>query len=170
MCRESSWGALRKTGTFHEGLPRYSKIVRNLPAASDLGTRLEAAPRCSRYLVVVCSPAAAVSRWVNEEIKTFKAARGEERVLCLIVDGEPNATAGTEVKDCFSEALRFQVTPEGEISQTAIEPAAADVRPGKGNNLLAKLRLISGLIGVSFDELLQRERRRRVWRLFRQSN
>ena len=58
--------------------------------------------RQSRYLIVICSPKSAVSRWVNEEIKTFKALGREERTLCLIVDGKPNATDKPENWECRS--------------------------------------------------------------------
>src|SRR5215831_13560947 len=39
-----------------------------LAAAPDLGLRIEAALRESRYLIVICSPSAAASAWVNKEI------------------------------------------------------------------------------------------------------
>ena len=37
-----------------------------------------------------CSPSAARSKWVNEEILTFKRLHGEDRIFSFIVDGEPN--------------------------------------------------------------------------------
>ena len=43
-----------------------------LPSSADLGTQIETALRNSDFLVVVCSPDSAQSRWVNEEILTFK--------------------------------------------------------------------------------------------------
>ena len=51
-----------------------------LPGSSDLGDNISSALEGSRYLIVVCSPNAAVSRWVNEEIKTFKAMGREDRI------------------------------------------------------------------------------------------
>ena len=62
-----------------------------LPGASDLGGKIQDALKTSRSLIVVCSPKSAVSKWVNEEIKTYKALGGADRVLCLMIDGEPNA-------------------------------------------------------------------------------
>ena len=38
-----------------------------LPGSSELGKNLTEALAQSRYLIVICSPAAARSRWVNEE-------------------------------------------------------------------------------------------------------
>jgi WD40 repeat protein len=137
-----------------------------LPAAANLGARLEEALRSSRYLVVVCSPSAAASPWVNEEIRTFKAANGEDGVLCLIVDGEPNGINRPESKEleCLPEALRSHAGAARDLSRARSEPLAADVRSGHDSKITAKLRLIAGLIGVSFDELRQRELRRRRWR------
>jgi eukaryotic-like serine/threonine-protein kinase len=56
----------------------------------------------SLYLIVICSPRAAVSRWVNREIEVFKSLGGEARVLCLIVDGEPNADSNLGELECFA--------------------------------------------------------------------
>jgi hypothetical protein len=44
-----------------------------LAAAADLPEKIRWALEHSRFLVVVCSPNAAQSRWVNEEIRAFKA-------------------------------------------------------------------------------------------------
>src|SRR5438128_5121839 len=37
-----------------------------LPASTDLGAQVKNALRASRFLIVVCSPTAAQSRWVNK--------------------------------------------------------------------------------------------------------
>ncbi|HXF79462.1 MAG TPA: TIR domain-containing protein [Usitatibacter sp.] len=142
--------------------PRLFPVFRDrdeLPGSSELSTNLVTALRASRYLVVICSPYAARSRWVNEEIRNFKAMGGEARILALIVSGEPNATDKPEsgMPECFPPALRFR-GEEGDGERT--EPIAADVRPGKDGKALALLKLVSGIIGVSFDELRQRERER----------
>src|ERR1700745_1847979 len=43
-----------------------------LPSSADLSSVINQALLDSRYLIVVCSPQSATSRWVNEEIKHFK--------------------------------------------------------------------------------------------------
>src|SRR6186997_511223 len=58
-----------------------------LPASADLGGELSAAIRGSMFLVLICSPAGAKSKWVEQEIIQFKRAHGEARVLALIIDG-----------------------------------------------------------------------------------
>ncbi len=42
-----------------------------LPTATDLGTLINAALSASASQIVICSPAAANSKWVNEEILAF---------------------------------------------------------------------------------------------------
>src|SRR5580692_6245583 len=115
-----------------------------LASATDLGTVLTAALEQSAYQIVVCSPQAAKSRWVNEEILAFKRLGREDRIFCLIVDGEPNATdmPGRQEEECFPPALRFRLGPDGELGAARTEPIAADARPGKDGKNSAKLKLI----------------------------
>ena len=134
-----------------------------LPGAADLGGKIKNALSLSRNLIVVCSPNSSISKWVNEEIKTYKAMGREDRVLCLIINGEPNASDDQEsgLDECFPPAVRFRVKPTGQISDERAEPIAADVRKGKDGRLNAKLKLLAGLLDVGYDELKQRDKRRR---------
>lgn len=120
-----------------------------LASSASLGGNIETALQQSRALVVICSPRAAVSRWVNEEIKLYKNLGREDRVFCLIVDGEPNPPADSGLLECFPPILREPA-----------EPIAADAREGKDGKRNALLKLIAGIIGVPYDELRQRERQR----------
>lgn len=135
-----------------------------LPVSSDLGGNIKEALQQSRYLIVVCSPRAAASRWVGEEIKIFKMLGRENRILAFIVDGEPNASEAkvgfTSQDECFPEALRYRLNSDGGFSEQRVEPIAADARKGKDGKQDGKLKLIAGLIGANYDDLKQRERRR----------
>jgi tetratricopeptide (TPR) repeat protein len=134
-----------------------------LPSSSDLGASIRAALEESVFLIVICSPDAARSRWVNEEIRTFKSLGRDTRILCLIVAGEPSSSATDALRpdDCFPAALRFKVD-DGQVTKVpAPEPLAADVRPGKDDRQSARLKIVAGLLGVSFDRLRQREQTRR---------
>jgi hypothetical protein len=51
-------------------------------------TALEA----SKFLIVICSPNAAQSKYVNEEVRRFKMLGRAERVIPVIVDGERSRT------------------------------------------------------------------------------
>lgn len=133
-----------------------------LPGAFDLGSNLTDALRLSRNLIVICSPRSAVSHWVNEEIKLFKSMGRSDRVFCLIVEGEPNASDRPDLgmPECFPPALRFRVGADGALTDIRTEPIAADARKGKDGRENSKLKLLAGVLGVGFDELKQREQRR----------
>jgi WD40 repeat protein len=145
---------------------RFFPIFRDrdeLPTAASLGKQINQALRESRFLIVVCSPNAAKSQWVNEEIKYFKSLGREDRVMCFIVDGEPNAPTGQgqQDKECFPPAIRFQVDKNGKLLKTAANPIAADARRGRDGRRNAFLKLIAGIIGVGFNKLKRRESERR---------
>ncbi|MEO8747443.1 MAG: toll/interleukin-1 receptor domain-containing protein [Rhodanobacter sp.] len=138
-----------------------------LASATDLGRQVNAAIAECANLIVICSPRSATSPWVDTEVLAFKRLGRSERVFCLIVDGEPNASVqpGHEAEECFAPALRFQIGADGQPTTTRTEPIAADVRSGKDGKGNAKLKLIAGMLDVSFDALKQRELQRRNRRL-----
>jgi eukaryotic-like serine/threonine-protein kinase len=138
-----------------------------LASATDLGRTVNAALEQSANLIVVCSPQAAASRWVNEEVLAFKRLGRSERIFCLVVGGEPNASdlPGRESEECFAPALRHAMGADGRIGSERTEPIAADARSGMDGKSNAKLKLIAGLLDVAFDALKQRELQRRNRRL-----
>jgi tetratricopeptide (TPR) repeat protein len=139
-----------------------------LASATELGAVINEALQGSASQIVICSPEAARSRWVNEEILAFKRLGREDRIFPLIVSGEPNASAlpGHEAEECFPPALRFHLGPDGNLSDRPTEPVAADARPGKDGRQNAKLKLAAAVLGVGFDVLRRREAQRRHRRLF----
>jgi len=143
-------------------LPPLFRDRDELPASGDLGTELRGALAASRFQIVLCSPRAAASKWVNEEILSFKRVHGENRTLALIVGGEPYT--GDE-RECFPPALRFKLGPDGQLSDDPAEPIAADIRPGKDGRRLALLKLLAGLSGTQLDGLVRRDAARRQRRL-----
>ena len=106
---------------------------------------------------------------MGQEIKTFKALGRENRILCLIVEGEPNASDRPDsgLLECFPEAVRYHFDELGQRTLARTEPIAADLRDGKDGKTNARLKIVAGVVGVSFDELRQREKRRRLWRRIR---
>jgi len=128
----------------------------DLSSASDLSSTVKQALSDSENLIVVCSPDAAASRWVNEEIRHFAGLGRQNRIFCVIVDGEP-ASAGT-VSTCFPAAL-------AEIGLQ--EPLAADIRKWADGKHLSKLKLVSGMLGLPLDQLRRRDlqKRQKVWAL-----
>lgn len=132
-----------------------------LSSAASLSGAVSEALQASANLVVICSPAAARSKWVNEEILTFKRLGRSGRVFCLIVDGEPHGAGETE---CFPRALRYE-WEDGGLSEKPAEPLAADARRNGDGRTLARLKLIAGILDVDLDNFRQRDLQRRNRRL-----
>jgi len=153
-------GKTTTIGTVPERMGKVFRDREELPSSHSLGTELTQALADSATQIVICSPNAAKSRWTNEEILTYKRLGRESRIFCLIVDGEPGTDA-----ECFPPAVRFRMGPDGVLSDQPAEPIAADARPQGDGKQNALLKLISGMLGVGFDELKQREQHRRQRRL-----
>ena len=132
---------------------RVGRVFRDeeeLSASADLSQRIDEALAASKFLIVVCSPRTPESRWVNEEVKRFQAQGHADRLLALLIEGEPYQS--------FPPALRN------------LEPLAADVRPRNGESQravkkTALLKLLAGLLGVPYDDLRRREEERARRRL-----
>ena len=105
------------------------------------------------------------SPYVSEEIRRFKSLGKTDRILALIVDGEPHDPA----RECFPDALKYRIDSAGNTTtEPDLEPIAADAREHADGKDLAKLKLIAGMLGISLDEIRKREaiaerRRRRNW-------
>ncbi len=143
---------------------RLSPIFRDredLSTAADLTASIKRELEASETLVVICSPAAARSRWVNEEIRYFRELGRESRILALVVDGDPQAAAGAAA--CFPEAL-LQGGDGGAGSgpDGRHEPLAADARRYADGRRLARLKLVAGILGIRLDELRRRDAQRRL--------
>ncbi|MBU6417401.1 MAG: TIR domain-containing protein, partial [Xanthomonadaceae bacterium] len=150
--------------------PRLNPVFRDreeLSSSPELDSKINQALAQSENLVVICSPASATSRWVNEEVLAYKRMGRGGRIFCLIVEGEPNATdlPGREAEECFCPALRFVTDADGRPTPERTEPIAADARQGKDGKANAKLKLIAGMLGIGFDTLKQRELQRRTRRM-----
>ncbi len=108
-----------------------------LPADADLARSVQMALDRSKYLIVICSPRAAQSRYVNEEIAYFKKIGKADRIIAVIIEGEPNvrwdegkqAAGFLPEQECFPEALQHPVDQDGRfIVNEHSEPIAADFR------------------------------------------
>jgi tetratricopeptide (TPR) repeat protein len=160
-------GTVTARGMVPEKLAPVFRDREELASSTALGDVLNAALADSACQIVICSPRATQSRWVNEEILAFKRLGREDRIFCFIVDGEPNASdiPGQQALECFPPALRYALGAGGELSSVRMEPIAADARPGKDGRGNARLKLIAGMLGVGFDALRRREQQRRHRRL-----
>jgi len=128
----------------------------DLSSASDLGVTVKQALADSENMIVICSPDAVASRWVNEEIRHFAALGRQKRILCIIVDGQPPGPG--QPATCFPTAL-------AEVGLE--EPLAADARKWADGKHVSMLKLIAGMLGLPLDQLRQRDlqKRQKIWAL-----
>ncbi|MBX2855936.1 MAG: toll/interleukin-1 receptor domain-containing protein [Rhodobacteraceae bacterium] len=124
-------------------------------SGATLATATAEALEKSQFMIVVCSPAAAASAYVNEEIRTFKALGRANRIIPIIAEGEP----GHPELDCFPEALVREISADGQLMDRRVEPLAADARQVGDGPSRATSKLIAGLLGVPFDEIAKRAER-----------
>ncbi len=105
---------------------------KELSASASLSSALTAALDASAYLVYLSSPQSARSVYVSEELRRFKQTGKGDRIIALILAGEPEYGAESSAQQCFPEVLRYRVDESGDIDHSVSqEPIAADVRlPG----------------------------------------
>lgn len=147
-------GMTTKVGTVPARVRPVFRDRDELSSASDLAGTVKDALLESENLLVICSPEAASSHWVNEEIRTFAKLGKTKRIFCVIVDGEPDGTNAEHA--CFPPVL-------AEVGLT--EPLAADVRSWADGKHVARLKLISAMLGLSLDQLRRRDlqKRQKSW-------
>jgi MTH538 TIR-like domain (DUF1863). len=118
--------------------------------AGPLPDALKEALQQSRYLIVICSPNAVQSPWVNEEIETFTKAGRTEYIIPFIVEGEPYSKDGA--KECFPTAIK-DIPKDKELLGVNINESGKE---------RAFIRTVAYMLNVKFDELWNRfERHRR---------
>lgn len=153
------------------GKKRISRIFRDkdeLPISSNLADPILNALSTSEFLIVICSPRLNESLWCKREIENFIAMHGQEKVLAVLIEGEP--------LESFPQELLYRektVTGEnGEITtiKEPVEPLAADVR-GTTKKEVKKhiqteiLRLLAPMLGCNYDDLKQRHKERKMHRI-----
>lgn len=149
-------------------------------AARDLSASIEEALETSRYLIVICSKRTPLSEWCQREIETFKSLHGSEKIIPVLIEGEPGEAFPLPLKELKGE-------------ESVSEILAADIRPDETlnadfegyealqNNNKAKLkeltkksldilktekyRVMATILGCSFGDLKQRDKERKNKRI-----
>ena len=141
------------------GMKKMGRVFRDqeeLPLSTDLGADIYKALDASEWLIVMCSPAYLQSKWCRAELDYYISIGRRDRILAVLVDGEPG--------EAFPPQLRHK-TING--METEVEPLAADIRDTSVSGMIKKLgteklRILAPMLGVSFDSLRQRDRRRKL--------
>ena len=126
-------------------------------AAGHLGEVIEANLRASAALIVVCSPNAAASPWVQKEIEYFAGLGRSTKIFAIVADDAPivDASGADATAACFPPAFRGDA-----LAGDKLEPLAADARKGKDGFRGAWLKLVAGLIGVTPGQIIDRDKKR----------
>ena len=131
-------------------------------AGHGLAEQTIAALDASASMIVLCSPAAAKSHYVNEEVRLFKSRQPDRPVIPVIADGD----VGNAETEPFPPSVRFDVGSDGLVTTNPAEVLAADITADGEEVALAKV--VASLIGLGTDEVFRRaqraqRRRQRLW-------
>jgi formylglycine-generating enzyme required for sulfatase activity len=150
-------GRATATGSIPKTLRPIFRDRDEFTAGHTIPEQILAALDASHALIVICSPAAAKSRDVNEEIRLFKSRHPERPVVPLIVSGKPEDPE----LECFPQPLRFKLDADGKVTNEPIKLLAADAREEADGKSLALDKVIAGLLDVSSDDIFRRAERER---------
>lgn len=146
------------------GKKKINRVFRDreeLPLSSDLAANIRQALRQSEYLIVICSPRAVSSEWVQKEIEVFLETHEKDKILTLLVDGEPEESFPEIL--CYTEEKIVEADGKEKIVRTKVEPMAADVRGVTRKQMRKKLkkeflRILAPMLSCTYDTLRQRHR------------
>ena len=153
------------------GKKRINRIFRDkdeLPITSNLADPIMNALRVSEYLIVICSPRLNESMWCKREIENFIAMHGQEKVLAVLVEGEPRESFPPEL--LYRNRMIQLGNGQTQMIREPIEPLAADVRGSskkeiKNNIKKEVLRLLAPMLRCNYDDLKQRHKERKMQRI-----
>ncbi len=139
------------------GIKKLNRCFRDqdeLPLADDLGESIVKALRESEWLIVICTPDLPKSKWCCREVETFIELGRKDRIIPVLVDGEP--------KDSYPPQISYRETAQGVEE---VEPLAADLRGSLKKQLKTeKMRLAARMLNLDFNDLKKRERERALRR------
>jgi len=118
----------------------------------------------SAKLIVLCSPNARLSEFVNDEIRQFASLRGAANIIPVLVYGIPNNEAGPgqEQDKAFPEALVQTMTMPLASSYLGFDLQRDKI--SKGSFAGSWYKLLGDIYGVSRSEVEQRDKKREARR------
>lgn len=148
--------------------PRLLPIFRDrdeLTANGHIGAAVEASLAASHALLVLCSPDAARSPWVDAEIEAFRRLRPDAPVLCAVLRGEPLASRdpARASLECLPPSVQGRFG--GGAGTADLAPLAVDLRDEGDGWRRGVQKLVAGLADIPLDQLVQRDAHRRHVRM-----
>lgn len=113
----------------------------------------------SQYLIVICSPKAAKSSHVNDEVRHFIDSGRYDKIIPFIIDGTPFASLnGDAENECFPPALVALKGTEQELRGIDIR----EEQKHRGSKKAAIVDVIATMLGVRMDVLWDKYKRRKM--------
>lgn len=125
----------------------------------ELQERLKA----SKNLIVVCSPNSAKSEWVGKEIEFFHQLGRAKQIHFFIIKGQPHS--GNPDTECFNPIIDTLGLPEilgANIHERTQSYPFTNISCSWLDKERAYVQLVSKLLGVEFDSIWQRHKRKLV--------
>lgn len=148
-------------------------------AAKDLSDSIEDALKNSKYLIVICSRRLPLSEWCIKEIQTFRKLHGDERIIPVLIEGEPSESfpwplkelkresqsEDAQLQDILAADLRPNKILQGEVPsyESVKDPQEMKLLTKEALSLLKleKYRIMATILGCSLGDLRQRDKERK---------
>ena len=148
-------------------------------SAGNLPKQIHNALECSKHLIVICSPQSARSPWVNKEIEEFISMEKTDNIFPFIIDGIAMCKNPDDPEECFPPALRnlpkdderlganINENGHGNKLRTCNDCPIKEERLKQGDIYdkgrdAAVVKIVAGMLGLSFDTLWQRYEREKA--------
>lgn len=117
--------------------------------------------QASNKLIVLCSPAARNSQFVNDEIRRFAGTKGAEHIIALLVAGIPNNEAAPEqqAQMAFPDALCESMKMPLAADYRGFDPRRSKV--DRGGYEASWFTTLANIYDVSRARIEEREKKRR---------
>ncbi|MBR2675297.1 MAG: toll/interleukin-1 receptor domain-containing protein [Solobacterium sp.] len=140
------------------GVKKINRIFRDqneLELTSDLGKDIDDALENSDFLIVVLSNAYNESKWCLHEIDQFLKTHDHDHIMAVLSEGEPPGIFPDQL--LHKTETRTDEAGNPVTVVTDIEPLACDYRMDlKKASRIELPRLVSGMLGCEYDDLVMR--------------
>lgn len=113
--------------------------------------------RTAQHLIVVVSPFSGRSELMQEHMRTFRAAGGDERIVALVVKGEPGSPtadpAASSDRAWMPPWLQWRFSESGFAAAERSEPLVVDARLGMATLPEVRAQLLAAILEVPEEKL-----------------
>ena len=113
--------------------------------------------RTAQHLIVVVSPSSGRSDLMQEHIRAFRAAGGDERIVALVVKGEPGSAtadpASSNDASWMPQWLQWRFSDSGFATTERTEPLVVDARLGMAALPEVRAQLLAAMLEVPEERL-----------------